>query len=57
MRWGDQLEHSADAGQGDFIYVPPYLTHQEINADGDEPLECVLLRNAQDAVVINVDIP
>ena len=32
MRWGDHLEFTAEAGPGDFIYVPPYVPHQEINA-------------------------
>ncbi len=32
MRWGESLEYTADAGPGDFIYVPPYVPHQEINA-------------------------
>ena len=32
MRWGEQLEFTAEAGPGDFIYVPPYVPHQEINA-------------------------
>ena len=32
MRWGEQLEFVAEAGPGDFIYVPPYVPHQEINA-------------------------
>ena len=35
MRWGDQLQFIAEAGPGDFIYVPPYVPHQEINAVGD----------------------
>ena len=55
MRWGDQLEFVAEAGPGDFIYLPPYVPHQEINA-ADEPLECVLLRSGQDPVVVNLDI-
>ena len=57
MRWGDRLEFVAEAGPGDFIYVPPYVPHQEINAAPDEPLECVLVRSGQDAVVVNLDIP
>ena len=32
MRWGERLEFVAEAGPGDFIYVPPYVPHQEINA-------------------------
>src|SRR6202521_14626 len=45
MRWGERLEFTAEAGPGDFIYVPPYVPHQEINASASEPLECVLVRS------------
>src|SRR5688500_8655313 len=57
MRWGDALEFTAEAGPGDFIYVPPFVPHQEINASADEALECVLVRSDQEAVVVNLDIP
>ena len=57
MRWGERLEYVAEAGPGDFIYVPPFVPHQEINAAADEPLECVLVRSDQEAVVVNLDIP
>jgi uncharacterized RmlC-like cupin family protein len=56
MRWGEQLEFAAEAGPGDFIYVPPYVPHQEINASSVEPLHCVLVRSDNEAVVINLDI-
>jgi len=56
MRWGEALEFVAEAGPGDFIYVPPYVPHQEINASTDEPLECVLVRSDSEAVVVNLDI-
>jgi uncharacterized RmlC-like cupin family protein len=56
MRWGERLEYTAEAGPGDFIYVPPYVPHQEINASPSEPLECVLVRSDNEAVVINLDI-
>ncbi|MDA8247847.1 MAG: cupin domain-containing protein [Rhodospirillales bacterium] len=56
MRWGARLEFVAEAGPGDFIYVPPYVPHQEINASPDEPLECVLVRSDNEAVVVNLDI-
>jgi len=56
MRWGDRLEFVAEAEAGDFIYVPPYVPHQEINASRDEPLECVLVRSDNEAVVVNLDI-
>ncbi len=56
MRWGNNLEFVAEAGPGDFIFVPPYVPHQEINASNDETLECVLVRSGQEPVVVNLDI-
>lgn len=56
MRWGDRLEFTAEAGPGDFIYVPPWVPHQEMNASAGDPLSCVLLRSGQEPVVVNLDI-
>jgi uncharacterized RmlC-like cupin family protein len=56
MRWGDHLEYVADAGPGDFIYVPPFVPHQEINASRDEQLSCVIVRSGQEPVVVNLEI-
>src|ERR1700678_4160370 len=57
MRWGDRLEFIAEAGPGDFIYVPPFVPHQEINASDEAPLSCVLVRSGQEPVVVNLDLP
>ncbi|KAK6429875.1 hypothetical protein LTR95_013977 [Oleoguttula sp. CCFEE 5521] len=54
MRWGEKLEFTAEAGPGDFIFVPPYVPHQEINAMKDETLECVLVRSDNEAIAINL---
>jgi uncharacterized RmlC-like cupin family protein len=54
MRWGERLEYVAEAEPGDFIYVPPYVPHQEINADPNNTLECVLVRSDNEAVVVNI---
>ena len=56
MRWGERLEFTAEAGPGDFIFIPPYVPHQEINADPGETLECVLVRSDNEAVVVNLNI-
>jgi uncharacterized RmlC-like cupin family protein len=56
MRWGDRLEFADEAGPGDFIYVPPFVPHQEINACQDEPCEAVVVRSGQDPVVVNLDL-
>ena len=56
MRWGDHLELSEEAGAGDFIYVPPYVPHQEINGSPNEICEAVVVRSGQEPVVINLDV-
>jgi uncharacterized RmlC-like cupin family protein len=56
FRWGDHLEFSEEAGPGDFIYVPPWVPHQEMNARADEPVEAVVVRSGQEPVVVNLDI-
>jgi uncharacterized RmlC-like cupin family protein len=56
MRWGEKLEYSEEAGPGDFIYVPPFVPHQEINATLHETCEAVVVRSGQDPVVINLDL-
>ena len=55
MRWGERLEFVAEAGPGDFIFVPPFVPHQEINA-ADEALTCVVVRSGQDPIVVNLEI-
>jgi uncharacterized RmlC-like cupin family protein len=55
MRWGERLEYMAEAEPGDFIFVPPFVPHQEINASSAEPLECVVIRSDNEAVVVNID--
>jgi uncharacterized RmlC-like cupin family protein len=56
FRWGESLEYVADAGPGDFIYVPPFVPHQEMNARSDMPVEAVVVRSGQDPIVVNLDI-
>ena len=56
MRWGERLEFMAEAGPGDFIFVPPFVPHQEINALADQPLECIVVRSDQEPVVVNLDL-
>jgi len=56
MRWGEALQYTAEAEPGDFIFIPPFVPHQEINASTDERLECVVIRSDNEAVVVNLDI-
>ncbi len=56
FRWGEHLEYVAEAGPGDFIYVPPFVPHQEMNARPDETVEAVVVRSGQEPIVVNLDI-
>ena len=56
FRWGEQLEYFAEAGPGDFIFVPPFVPHQEMNASPEMPVEAVVVRSGQEPVVVNLDI-
>lgn len=55
IRWGDNMEFQEDVEPGDFIYVPPFVPHQEINASPDTPSEWVIVRNSQEPIVVNLE--
>jgi len=53
IRWGERLEKRAEAGPGDFIYIPAQLVHQEINESEKVPVASIVVRSG-DNVVENV---
>jgi len=57
FRWGERLEFVEEAGPGDFVYVPPFVPHQEMNATREQPVEAVVVRSGQEPIVVNLDIP
>ena len=56
MRWGDRLEWITKAGPGDFLQVPAWVPHQEINASATEDLHCVLVRSGKEEIVVNIEV-
>jgi uncharacterized RmlC-like cupin family protein len=56
LRWGARLQHEAEGGAGEFIFVPAHVVHQEINASESEPVTQIVSRGG-DNVVVNVEIP
>jgi uncharacterized RmlC-like cupin family protein len=54
IRWGENLEFAEDVEPGDFIYVPPFVPHQEINP-AQEPSQWVIVRNSQEPIVVNLE--
>lgn len=57
FEFGDELENVIEAGPGDFVYVPPFVLHREINLDVDQPIEEVVARTSQQTLVFNVEWP
>jgi uncharacterized RmlC-like cupin family protein len=56
LRWGDRLQHEAEGGAGEFIFVPANVVHQEINASIAEPVTQIVARGGEN-IVVNVEIP
>jgi uncharacterized RmlC-like cupin family protein len=54
VRWGERGEFSAVAHQGDFIHVPAWLPHMEINPSADTPFEWVVVRSTATPIVVNL---
>lgn len=54
FRYGSRLEQVAEAGQGDFVFIPAEIVHQEINASAEEPTSWVVVRSATDPIVVNL---
>jgi uncharacterized RmlC-like cupin family protein len=54
VRWGNRLEHEVDLEPGDFLFIPPFVPHQEINPSLDRPTEWVVVRSGGEAVVVNL---
>jgi phosphoglycerate kinase len=51
----DRLDEVREARAGDFVFIPPQLVHWEENASDTEPVEMVVARSTQEAIVINID--
>jgi uncharacterized RmlC-like cupin family protein len=54
VRWGDHGEHSAIAKAGDFLHVPAWLPHQEINPSAEKPFRWVVVRSTREPIVVNL---
>ncbi|WP_037649959.1 cupin domain-containing protein [Streptomyces flavidovirens] len=53
-RWGDRLENVAEAGPGDFVFIPPYVVHQEINRSTDLETVWAVVRSGMKGKVTNL---
>lgn len=54
IRWGESGEFRAHASAGDFIHVPAYLLHMEINPSRHELFRWVVVRSTPKPIVVNL---
>src|SRR3984893_9244056 len=54
IRWGASGESVARATAGDFIHVPAFLPHMEINPSKKEPFRWVVVRSTATPIVVNL---
>ena len=54
IRWGETGESVARAKVGDFIHVPAFLPHMEINPSDQEPFRWVVVRSTATPIVVNL---
>lgn len=54
IRWGETGESVARAGAGDFIHVPAFLPHMEINPSNQEAFRWVVVRSTATPIVISL---
>jgi uncharacterized RmlC-like cupin family protein len=54
VRWGVRGEDVASAKAGDFIHVPAFLPHMEINPSDSEPFHWIVVRSTSTPIVVNL---
>ena len=54
IRWGSNGEFVAYAKPGDFIFVPAYLPHMEINLSKTRAFRWVVVRSTPTPIVVNL---
>ena len=54
IQWGAKGEHSLVARTGDFLHVPAWLVHREINRSKDTPFRWVVIRSSPEPIVVNL---
>lgn len=54
IRWGAKGESVARAKAGDFIHIPAFLPHMEINPSELEPFRWIVARSTATPIVINL---
>ncbi len=54
VRWGDFGEYSATVRAGDFLHVPGWSPHQELNPSKEHLFRWVVVRSTPEPIVVNL---
>jgi uncharacterized RmlC-like cupin family protein len=54
VQWGERGEHFLTAQAGDFLHIPGFLVHREINQSKNIPFRWVVIRSNSEPIVVNL---
>jgi uncharacterized RmlC-like cupin family protein len=54
VQWGQKGEHAVTVRAGDFLHVPAWLVHREINRSQDVPFRWIVVRSSSEPIVVNL---
>jgi uncharacterized RmlC-like cupin family protein len=54
VRWGEHGESQALVHAGDFLHVPAWTPHMEINPSNEHPFRWIVVRSTPDPIVVNL---
>jgi len=54
VRWGEHGGTSATVRAGDFLHVPAWVVHQEINPSTENPFRWIVVRSTPEPIVVNL---
>ncbi len=54
VRWGERGESEARVGAGDFLHVPAFTPHLEINLSEEKPFRWIVVRSTPEPIVVNL---
>jgi uncharacterized RmlC-like cupin family protein len=54
VRWGHYGENSVTVRRGDFLHVPAWLPHQEVNPSQEDSFRWVVVRSTSEPIVVNL---
>jgi uncharacterized RmlC-like cupin family protein len=54
VRWGGSGEHTTTVNAGDFLHVPAWLPHQELNSSKEHLFRWVVVRSTPEPIVVSL---